>query len=290
MGWGAMTAAAWRQCRLRSMDTPSGDKAFSGAIAQLYETHLVPLIFEPYARDLARRVVSRSPGRVLEVGAGTGVVTRALSSTLPPTTTLMATDLNQPMLDLAAAIGTNRPVTWQQADALRLPFAGASFEVVVCQFSVMFFPDKAAAFAEAHRVLAPGGAFIFNVWDRIEENEFAHAVTQALEPLFPGDPPRFLARVPHGYHDLQVVARDLAMSGFHTTPEITTVAARSRAGSPAIPAIAYCQGTPLRNEIEARDPAGLEQATAAATAEVARRFGTGAVDGKIQAHVVTVER
>jgi SAM-dependent methyltransferase len=160
----------------------------------------------------------------------------------------------------------------------------------VCQFGVMFFPDKPKAFSEARRVLKPGGTFIFNVWDRISENEFADTVTTALEAVFPKDPPRFLARTPHGYHDRSTIERDLATGGFTKSPQTTTVAARSRARSARVPAIAYCQGTPLRNEIEARDASRLEEATEMTAAAVAQRFGTQSVDGKIQAHVVTVEK
>jgi hypothetical protein len=138
-------------------------------------------------------------------------------------------------------------------------------------------------------VLGSGGVFIFNVWDRIEENEFADSVTTALESVFPGDPPRFLARTPHGYYDRRIIEQDLASSGFAASPRIETVAARSRALSPQIPAIAYCQGTPLRNEIEARDASRLDEATDIAAEAIARRFGRGAVDGKIQAHIVTIE-
>jgi hypothetical protein len=130
---------------------------------------------------------------------------------------------------------------------------------------------------------------MFNVWDRIEENEFADTVTTALESVFPKDPPRFLARTPHGYCDRLTIERDLAHGGFSASPEISTVAARSRAESPRVPAIAYCQGTPLRNEIEARDASRLGEATNLATEAIARRFGRAAVDGKIQAHVVTIE-
>src|SRR5687767_3573862 len=154
----------------------------------------------------------------------------------------------------------------------------------------MFFPDRAKAFAEACRVLRPGGVFVFNAWDRIEENEFADVVTSSLIALFPKDPPRFLARTPHGYHDRGAIERDLAAAGFAGAAQIETLAARSRAASPRIPAIAYCQGTPLRNEIESRDAARLAEATDIAAEALARRFGRGAVDGKIQAHVVVVER
>jgi SAM-dependent methyltransferase len=268
---------------------PDTDKVFTGSISRLYETHLVPLIFQPYAADLVSRVASRSVSRVLEIAAGTGVVTRNLASVLPDGVSIVATDLNQPMLDLASEVGTSRPVEWRQADAMQLPFEGGGFDAVVCQFGVMFFPDRSRAYSEARRVLRSGGVFIFNVWDRIEENEFAHTVTQALESLFPEDPPRFMARTPHGYHDLSLIERDLKRGGFLASPHVSTVAARSQAASPQIPAIAYCQGTPLRNEIEARDGSRLGEATDLAAEAIARRFGPGPVDGKIQAHVITIE-
>jgi SAM-dependent methyltransferase len=154
----------------------------------------------------------------------------------------------------------------------------------------MFFPEKPKAFSEAHRVLKPGGVFVFNVWDRIAENEFADTVTAALESVFPEDPPRFLARTPHGYHDRHIIERGLANGGFSALPRIDTVAARSRATSSRIPAVAYCQGTPLRSEIAARDASRLGEATDIAAEAIAKRFGRGAVDGKIQAHIVTIER
>jgi SAM-dependent methyltransferase len=269
---------------------PDSDKHFAGSIPKLYEEYLVPLIFEPYAVDLANRVASRPFARVLEIAAGTGVVTRKLASVLPESVSIIATDLNQAMLDQASAVGTKRSVEWRQADAMQLPFEESAFDLVVCQFGVMFFPDKSKAFSEARRVLRSGGVFMFNAWDRIEENEFAHTVTKALESLFPTDPPRFMARTPHGYHDVATIERDLKHGGFLASPDISTVAARSKAASPQIPAIAYCQGTPLRNEIEARDKSRLGEATDIAAEAIAERFGMGPVDGKIQAHVVTVQR
>ena len=272
------------------MSSSNTDKVFAGSVPRIYDEYLVPLIFEPYAVDLAQRLVARPLGRVLEIAAGTGVVTRALAYVLPANVSIVATDLNQAMLDQAAAIGTKRAVEWRQADAMQLPFGDNAYDAVICQFGVMFFPDKANAFAEARRVLKPGGVFIFNAWDRIEENEFADVVTTAVAALFPPDPPRFLARTPHGYHDLDTIRRDLANGGFAAAPRIDTVTARSRAASPRMPAVAYCQGTPLRNEIEARDAARLGEATDAAAQAVAGRFGRGAVDGKIQAHVITIER
>lgn len=272
------------------MNSSDTDKVFDGSIPEVYDTLLVPLIFEHYAADLAQRLCLKSLSDVLEIAAGSGVVTRALSSELPEGVRIVATDLNQAMLDRASGIGTKQAVEWQQADAMQLPFADESFDAVVCQFGVMFFPDAARAFFETRRVLRPGGVFIFNVWDQIAENEFADVVTTALESVFPKDPPRFLARVPHGYHDLRRIERDLADGGFSTSPRIETVAARSRAGSCRIPAIAYCQGTPLRNEIEARDASRIDEATDIAAEAIGKHFGRNAVDGKIQAHVVTIER
>jgi SAM-dependent methyltransferase len=270
------------------MDKAQTDTVFAGKIPELYETLLVPLIFEPLAIDLVDRLAQRAPTRILEIAAGTGVVTRRMAALLPAGTAIIATDLNQAMLDHAASVGTARPVEWRQADAMRLPFADATFDAVVCQCAVMFFPDKAKAFAEARRVLARGGAFVFSAWDRIEDNEFADTVTSSLVALFPDDPPRFLSRTPHGYHDLARIVADLRQGGFAAAPRPSTVTARSRAASARIPALAYCLGTPLRSEIEARDR-GLERACQVATDALAARFGAGAVDGKIQAHVVAVD-
>jgi SAM-dependent methyltransferase len=272
------------------MNSPESDKIFAAPIPKLYEEHLVPLIFQSYAEDLANRLASRPLSRVLEIAAGTGAVTRQLASVLPDDVTIVATDLNRPMLDLAAEIGTSRPVEWRQADAMQLPFEEAQFDAVVCQFGVMFFPDKPKAFAEVRRVLRSGGVLLFNVWDRIEENEFAHTVETALEALFPKDPLRFMARTPHGYYDLALVERDLQSGGFVSPLHIHTVAQRCTAASPRIAALAYCQGTPLRNEIEARDKSRLGEATDLAAAAIAKRFGPGPIDSKIQAHVFTVER
>jgi SAM-dependent methyltransferase len=266
------------------------DQRFTGSLPKIYETCLVPLIFEPYAADLQARVGSMNPSRILETAAGTGVVTRALAAVASPNASIVATDLSQPMLDEAAATGTARPVKWQRADAMALPFPDDEFDAVVCQFGVMFFLDKAKAFAEARRVLKPGGVLLFNVWDRISENEFADTVTNALVGVFPDDPPRFLARTPYGYHDVPTIQRDLAAGGFMSSVQLETVAARSRADSAHLPAFAYCQGTPLRMEIEARHASRLGEATDVAAAALAQQFGTNGVDGKVQAHVATIRK
>lgn len=262
------------------------DKVFSGSIPELYERLMVPLIFQPYALDLAARVARVNPARVLETAAGTGVVTRALASQLPAAAQITATDLNEPMLVQARKTLPDARVSWQQADALALPFDNEDFDAVACQFGAMFFPDRVKGYAEARRVLKAGGRFFFNVWDRIEDNEFSDVVTQALAKIFPHDPPSFLARTPHGYCDEEQIRSDLKAAGF-TDITIDAVEHRSPAPSPRDAAIAYCQGTPLRTEIEARGAPGLQAATDIATEALAHSFGSGAIDGKIRALVIS---
>ncbi len=262
------------------------DKVFAGSIPENYDRYMVPLIFEPYATDIAQRAAALSPNAVLETAAGSGVVTRALAPRLSPGASYVVTDLNQPMVDYAASRQPpDTRIKWRQADALALPFENATFDLVCCQFGAMFFPDRISAYREAKRVLKPGGHFLFSTWDRIEENEFADDVTNALATIFPNDPPRFMARTPHGYHDTALIGRELAAAGFSRVA-IETKAAQSRASSPRIPAVAYCQGTLLRNEIEARDVGKLEAATDYAEAAIADRHGRGEVAAKIQAHVI----
>jgi ubiquinone/menaquinone biosynthesis C-methylase UbiE len=262
------------------------DKLFAGSIPENYDRYMVPLIFEPFAADVARRAASFSPSAVLEIAAGTGVVTRALAPKLSAGASYIVTDLNQPMLDYAASRqAPDGRIEWRQADALALPFDDAAFDLVCCQFGAMFFPDRSRAYREARRVLKPGGRFLFNVWDRIEENVFADDVTNALAKMFPNDPPRFLARTPHGYHDTDLIRSELEQAGFSRV-SIETRAEQSRAASARLPAVAYCQGTVLRNEIEAREVGKLEAATDYVASMIAGKHGRGEIAAKIQAHVI----
>src|SRR3954466_10090578 len=181
------------------------DAVFAGSIPALYDRFLGPLLFEPYGRDLAARLSDLGAGRVLETAAGTGIVTAALAERLPSAVALVATDLNQAMVDHAAAKPALRRVELRQADALALPFADASFDAVACQFGVMFFPDRVAGYREARRVLKPGGRFVFNVWDSLAHNPIPRCVVDAAAARYPHNPPRFLARTPHGHHDADVI-------------------------------------------------------------------------------------
>ena len=255
------------------MSGSSSDAEFVGAIPELYESLLVPMIFEQPARSLASSIAALQPHDILETAAGTGVLTRALTAL--PDVRITATDLNAAMIDAARSRLSSNDVTWQVADAMNLPFDDETFDVVACQFGAMFFPDKVGGYAETRRVLRPGGSFAFNVWDRIETNHVAEVVTDALCAAAPDESLDFLRRTPHGHYDADVLARDLAAAGFvdiRIEPMDGTSHQTAHEG-----AVAYCQGTPLRGHIE-NSSLGLERATAIATEALEARYGTEAFD------------
>jgi ubiquinone/menaquinone biosynthesis C-methylase UbiE len=259
----------------------STDTAFSGSIPALYDRFLGPFLFEPYAVDLAGRAAALEPRRILETAAGTGIVTEALVAALPEAE-LAATDLNQAMLDVAARRVTSPRVSFRAADAQALPFDDGEFDLVVCQFGVMFFPDRVLAYREAKRVLRPGGHFLFNAWDRLEENPGSKAVADSVASLFPGDPPGFLERTPFGYHDQARIEQDLRAAGFREV-EMETVRKRGPVETAREAAAGLCKGSPLRSEIEARSPDRLDEAAEAAADAVE---ALGAEAGRLSAHVV----
>lgn len=270
------------------MTIPQSDKVFSGSMAELYHSHLTPLIFDSYARGMAEIVNKEEVSSVLEVAAGTGVVTRAMVDVLGSDVSILATDLNQPMMDFAQSVRQDTNVRWELADALSLPMDDGLFDVLACQFAVMFFPDRAKAYSEARRVLKPGGRFVFSVWDHIGENEFADTVERALGELFPEDPPKFLSRTPFGYFDIDEITNDLRAGGFTGSLSVETVADFTRAESAAFAAVAFCQATPMHNEILSRDTSIFEHAKDFARAALEERFGDGAIEGKMQAHVFSI--
>jgi ubiquinone/menaquinone biosynthesis C-methylase UbiE len=257
----------------------AADSAFSGSIPALYHRLLGPLLFEPYAWDIAERVAALKPARILETAAGTGIVTGAMMSKAGKAE-IVATDLNQAMIDIAAGRLMSWRVTFQAADAQDLPFEDSSFDAVVCQFGAMFFPDRIAAYREARRVLKPGGRFLFNVWDRIDRNPVTSAISAAVSALFPSDPPSFARRVPFGYHDKSAIEADLRAAGF-TEISAETVDKKSMVDARAA-AEGMCAGTPLRAEIEERDPARLDEAIEAAAASLAHLDGG---EAPMSAHV-----
>ena len=246
----------------------ASDTEFTGSIPALYDRCLGPLLFRPFAIEVAHRVRDWHPQRILETAAGTGIVTEALQRALPETE-IVATDLNPAMLDLAAQRVPPGKVSFQPADAQALPFEDSSFDLVICQFGVMFFPDKVKGGAEARRVLREGGHYLAIIWDRLDRNPVSHAISEALEDEFPEDPPRFLERMPFGYADMSRIETDLHASGFDHV-EIETVELSSRV-SASDAATGMCQGSPMRSEIEIISDDALDRATIAA-AHALRQF------------------
>jgi ubiquinone/menaquinone biosynthesis C-methylase UbiE len=266
----------------------SKDTAFAGSIPGLYDRFLGPLLFEPFAEEVARRAAELAPQRILEVAAGTGIVTEALHNALPDSE-IVATDLNPAMLEVAARKIQSGRVAFQPADALSLPFDDSAFDLVVCQFGVMFYPDKVKGNAEARRVLRDGGAYLAVIWDRLDRNPASQVAHDAVAALYPEDPPSFLARTPFGYADPQGIERDLRAAGFDDVT-IETVELESRPVSAKDAATGLVAGCPLAAEVQERDPEGLDVAVDAA-AESLRPFERGgALDSRISAHIAVATR
>jgi ubiquinone/menaquinone biosynthesis C-methylase UbiE len=263
---------------------PATDTFFAGSIPAIYDRLMVPMLFEPYAADVAKRAKGFGSRDILETAAGTGVVTRALHHALPDAN-IVATDLNPAMLEAAAERLKSGKVRYQAVDAQDLPFEDQCFDLIVCQFGVMFFPDKVGANREAFRVLRPGGRYLLVVWDSIDRNPAAKLLNETVAAQFPDDPPAFLARVPHGYHDLGQITADLMAAGFDDI-EFETIGHRICLGSSRDAATALCQGSPLRSEIEARDHTALDRVTEAAAKALATFEGPEGFDAPMSAHLV----
>src|SRR3982751_5886249 len=202
------------------------DTVFAGSIPGLYDRYLGPLLFEPYAAEVARRAAAFRPKRILEVAAGTGIVTEAVHRALPEAE-IVAIDLNPAMLNVASQRIESAKVSFQPADALHLPFENGSFDLVVCQFGLMFYPDRVKGNAEARRVLRDGGKYLAVIWDRLDRNPASQIASDAVAALFPDDPPSFLVRTPFGYANPEWIERDLRAAGFDRI-EIDTVALKSQ--------------------------------------------------------------
>jgi SAM-dependent methyltransferase len=256
------------------------DRQWVGSMPEAYDRWLAPSVFRPFAQDLARRAARFAPRRVLEIAAGTGVLTNELLTALPAAD-VTATDLNAAMVGFGSRQAPG--AEWRQADALDLPFGDGRFDLVACQFGVMFFPDKPAAFAEVRRVLAPGGALLFTTWGDVGKHGFAAALVAGIERAYPGDPPTFVATVPHGYFNLDQVVADLAAGGMgDLSTKVVTL--DGHAASAADVAAGFCAGTPLRMEMVARGD--LAEGTKAIAAEMTARLGDGPVAAPMTAYVV----
>jgi SAM-dependent methyltransferase len=268
---------------------PKGaDAAFRATYAELYDQHLVPLLFAPYARYLADRVKAHKPRSILETAAGTGILSQALVQTLPADVAITATDLNQPMIDRARTKSVGTRITWQQADAMQLPFPHETFDLVVCQFGVMFFPDKQASFREIARVLTPRGRYLFAVWDdwkRMPDAPLAIAA-DVVAAMLKCDP---ASLVNPAYHDETTIRHDLAAAQFQQI-KVERVMLPAAAASAREAALATVHGSLIRTVIETQHPGRLGEATNSVERATEAKFGKGAVTGWTSALIVTAER
>ena len=264
---------------------PRKDAKFNGTIPEVYDRFLGPLLFEPFAIDLARRAGGLKPQNVLEVAAGTGIVTRQLLKTLPRSSRLTVTDLNDPMIDHARRrVGDDTRVSWRQADAMELPFDDGEFDAVVCQFGIMFFPDKARGMRESHRVLSTGGNLLLSVWDSLDRNPPGATIHTVLAEIFPEDPPDFY-KVPFSMCDVNALRALATEAGFRNV-KIETLTLEGRSPSAGDAAIGLVGGNPVINAIRERAPELVSSAEARTRERLSERYGRGEIKVPIQAHVL----
>jgi len=259
--------------------------AFTGSIPPTYDRHLGPVIFTPYADDLVARLRPGARARVLEVACGTGIVTGRLLGVLPPGARLVATDLNPAMLEHARGrLPADPRLELRPADAQQLPFADGSFDHYVCQFGIMFFPDKVGALREAARVLAPGGEVLLNTWGTMADNGFARIGHATIGGFFASDPPTFYL-TPFGWNDQAAIRAAFAAAGFAKV-SIDVVDKPTTAVSAADFAIGVVCGNPITMAIQERLGAVHERIVAAVAAELARNGGAQPWRGTLRALVV----
>ena len=266
----------------------SVDVRFSGSVPANYERYMVPLLFRPYAEQLADRAAGYAPKRILETAAGTGVVTAALAAAIPDAQ-IVATDLNQDMLTIAAERAASDRVTFAAADAQELPFDDGEFDLVVCQFGIMFYPDKVKGNSEAHRVLRDGGRYLLAIWDSIERNTLCDLANRSMHKLFPDNPPKFMERGPFSYHDPEWIERDLRAAGFGTV-DIETVALRSRSPSADDAARGLTYGSPMGVELAEYGAGALERVFEDFSGAAREFEGAGGFDAPMTAHIVTATK
>lgn len=262
----------------------SSHSTFTGEIPQNYEKYLGPLIFQEYAEDLSRRIIVPDAGVVLETAAGTGMATRQLRAAIQNNVRIVVTDLNEDMLDVARKkFESHDNIEFQTANALQLPFDDSVFDAVVCQFSVMFFPDKLSALQEAARVLKTDGVFLFNVWDSFEHNHLIRTVNKTIAEHLPESPPDFF-NTPYGYHEIDVIKNLLYEAGFGDL-EISVLPRTSKAATAQQVALGYVLGTPVRLQIEKSAPGALSDIVDAVEHAVGAEFGNTNISAKMQAIV-----
>ena len=267
----------------------TNNAAFVGSIPENYDRYLGPAMFDPYAVDLVARLDVPENATVLEIACGTGIVTRRLRDQLPPSTRLIATDLNDAMMNYAGQkFRPEENVEWKTADATELPFADVSFDAVVCQFGLMFFPDKPKAAGEVYRVLKPGGMFLFNVWDAIETNDMPNLTHRIVSSYFEDNPPDFYD-IPFSYYHRDTLRSLLTSAGFSEI-NVSVVPLPEVAPSAGGMAHGFIHGNPLINAINERNAALAPEIEAAVAKAIASEFGDAPVRARMQAVVCSARK
>jgi len=263
---------------------PIDNTAFIGSIPENYDRYLGPTLFEPYAKDLVERVAIPEDGSLLEVACGTGIVTRHLRDRLSPGVKIVATDLNEAMIKFAARkFRSDENIEWKPADALDLPFGDESFDAVVCQFGLMYFPDKQKGVNEAFRVLKPNGQFIVSVWDAIEHVDLAKAAQTVIKQFFPENPPDFYD-IPFSFHERDKLRSVLSTAGFREIKiDVVPFPCVSASARDAVHGLIH--GNPVISAINERDPAKAPEIEAALAEKIAAQFGAAPLQASMQAIV-----
>lgn len=262
--------------------------AFTGSVPENYDRYLVPYIFEPYAKDLLARTDHAGVSHVLETACGTGSVTALLRNTLPPEVRLVATDLNGDMITIGKKILADKGIEWMVADAQALPFENDSFDLLVCQFGLMFIPDKATALKEAYRVVRLGGRIVFNTWDKLENNPAFYVADQVVKKYFPKEPPSFF-HIPFSMYDEKELQSLFEKAGFRDI-RIELVKKEGTSPSSAATATGMLEGTPMYPTIQQRGPELLPRIKKDLEEQLASRFGDAPMISSLQAWVVTAEK
>ncbi|WP_171122072.1 MULTISPECIES: class I SAM-dependent methyltransferase [unclassified Ruegeria] len=246
--------------------------SFVGDIPTHYDKGLGPNIFVDYAALIAEKCCDEPASSVIELAAGTGIVSRFLRDKLPAEASLLVTDLNAPMLEVAKAkFSGDENIQFAVANAMELPFDGPEFDLMVCQFGVMFFPDKIASYREAARVLRPGGRYVFNVWSPMSENPFSQMAHELMQKVFPDDPPGFY-KVPFHYGDPATVLGDLSSAGWSNVTH-ETIKIQKKIQDLEVFSRSLVFGNPLIDEINERGGVDPEDVVKEFRAELENRFG-----------------
>jgi len=272
-----------------SQSSAESTPLFTSSVATLYDEILGPAFFEPYAIETTNRVAALNPQKVLETACGTGRVTNHLRKVLSKSATLIATDISNDMLAVAEKkLSAIKDISWQQADAMNLPFDDESFDAVVCQFGAMFFADRKKGFIEAMRVLKNGGAFIFSVWDKLEFNPVTAASRQILKDFFEGNPPKSM-NMAFSMTDKNDIANQLTETGF-TNIKIETVNKVCIAESAEGLAKAIIDGSTNSDYIKERDANAAPFLKKKIAKAISEKFGDHPVKGTMQAIIIAAEK